>query len=620
MVNIKRLLLGKPLQRSAAADATLPSIQALPILASDALSSVAYATEAMLVVLLLAGSSALHLSMLITLAVIALIAIIILSYRQVISAYPNGGGSYVVCRENLGANLGLVAGSALLIDYSLTAAVSLMAGGQALSVLFPWFLSHEIGLSLIMLTLIGWVNLRGVKEAGQIFALPTYSFVAMVAVLLITGAGQRLLSAGFTPDPPAMVAPIAPLGLFLILRAFSSGCSALTGIEAISNGVKLFQEPAARNARRTLVALGVILALLFWGVGTMAWMFGVVPNSRVTVLAQIGEHVLGDGSPALWCLQISTLLILALAANTAFTGFPKLAAMLAEDHCLPVQMRWVGDRLVYQNGIVVLMLLTAVIILICQGNTDIAVNLYALGVFTAFTLSQLGLMKLWHQRRSPGWRGRLIMNGIGAVCTFTVLIIIVISKFAAGAWSILIVLPLLYWMLTVIRKRYRLIFQQLTPQPAASKLFKPLTANPERCVSLVYVPELNRAAFEALRYASTISDSVKAVVVVEESSEAEAIQEQWLQLAGEETGAITLEILHSTYSSYIEPFKQYVSRQQALQPHLTTTVVMPIAVTRDWLDHLLLNQRMVHLYKALSKDNNRIFSVVRYYIREQPAG
>ena len=212
------------------------------------------------------------------------------------------------------------------------------------------------------------------------------------------------------------------------------------------------------------------------------------------------------------------------------------------------------------------------------------------------------------------------MNGIGAVCTFTVLIIIVISKFAAGAWSILIELPLLYWMLTVIRKRYRLIFQQLTPQPAASKLFKPLTANPERCVSLVYVPELNRAAFEALRYASTISDSVKAVVVMEESSEAEAIQEQWLELAGEETGAITLEILHSTYSSYIEPFKQYVSRQQALQPHLTTTVVMPIAVTRDWLDHLLLNQRMVHLYKSLSKDSNRIFSVVRYYIREQPAG
>ena len=224
MVNIKRLLLGKPLQRSAAADATLPSIQALPILASDALSSVAYATEAMLVVLLLAGSSALHLSILITLAVIALIAIIILSYRQVISAYPNGGGSYVVCRENLGANLGLVAGSALLIDYSLTAAVSLMAGGQALSVPFPWFLSHEVGLSLIMLTLIGWVNLRGVKEAGQIFALPTYSFVAMVAVLLITGAEQRLLSAGFTPDPPAMVASIAPLGLFLTPNDASALC------------------------------------------------------------------------------------------------------------------------------------------------------------------------------------------------------------------------------------------------------------------------------------------------------------------------------------------------------------------------------------------------------------
>lgn len=615
-MNLSRWIIGEPLPKSSLEHSTLPKVQALPILASDALSSVAYATEAMLGVLILAGSSALKLSEPITICIILLVAIVVLSYRQVITAYPDGGGSYVVCRENLGRNLGLLAAASLLVDYSLTAAVSLMAGCQAISSLFPWFLSHEVSLALIMLILVGWANLRGVKEAGQIFALPTYSFVIMVGLLMIGGMQDIVFHHGFTPDKPStIITGIAPLGLFLVLRAFSSGCSALTGIEAISNGTKLFKEPHAENAKQTLLVLGIVLSILFLGVSSLAYLYGIVPNNDVTVLAQIGERVFGTNSLLLWLLQISTLLILVLAANTAFTGFPRLAALLAEDYCLPTQMKWLGDRLVYQNGIVFLIGLTGFIIVLCQGSTAVAVNLYALGVFTAFTLSQLGLVKRWHELKGKGWVGRLGMNAAGASCTFVVLIVIILSKFREGAWSIIVIVPLICMFLDYVRKRYRFIRSEIALSQF-EELHAPLLSdsNASNKLAIVYLPEINRPAIEALSYALQTSSAVKAVTVAEDDQGRSAVAQKWAELTGAKQCPVQLEILTSSYSSYINPLVDYISKEEDQNPEMLLDIVMPVAITEKPFDYFLLNQRMAYVFKALKSRKNCTFSAVRYRI------
>ena len=607
-------LLGRPLPRSSARDERLPSLQALPILSSDALSSVAYATEAALGILILGGSAALRLSLPITLAIIGLIAIVVLSYRQAIAAYPNGGGSYVVARDNLGRNVGLVAAAALLIDYTLTAAVSLMAGTQALSSLDPSLLAFEVPIALLLLVLVGWANLRGVREAGRVFAVPTYAFVVMILLLTLAGFKDLTFHHGWSPDAPAFTTALQPIGLFLILRAFSSGCSAMTGIEAIANGVQVFREPAPLNARKTLLVMGILLSAMFLAVSTMGFMYGVVPNPHVTVLAQIGQRVFGDGSLLYWILQISTLLILVLAANTAFSGFPRLAAMLAEDHCLPMQMKLLGDRLVYQNGIGVLLAITALIIVICRGDTTVAVNLYALGVFTAFTLSQLGLVCRWWRLRGEGWQGRMAMNALGSITTFVVLVVIVVSKFDEGAWTVVIAIPLLVWGLALIRHRYREVFSALAPDPDGAPLKLVPRDPPAGHHAIVWIASIMKPSLEAVRYACSFADSVTAVLVVQKGEDAGQLSQMWDRYAGTDTGALELVLLDSPFSSLLDPFCDFVVEQEQRHPERTTTVVMPVAIPRDRLDVALLNQRAGNLFEALSTDQSRVFSIVRYYV------
>ena len=611
-------LIGRALPRAQAAHERLPNLQALPILSSDALSSVAYATEASLGVLILAGSSALKQSLPITLAIIVLIVIVVLSYRQAISAYPNGGGSYVVARENLGRNVSLVAAAALLIDYTLTAAVSLMAGTQALSSLLPSLLPHELSLSLLLLALVGWANLRGLREAGRVFAIPTYVFVGMILLLTLVGVSDLSFQHGWTPEPPPLDAALQPLGLFLILRAFSSGCSAMTGIEAISTGVQVFREPAARNARLTLLVMGGLLAAMLLAVTGLGFMYGIAPNPQVTVLAQIGIRVFGSGSILFWLLQLSTLLILVLAANTAFAGFPLLAAMLAEDRCLPPQMRWLGDRLVYQNGIGVLLAVSALIIWICHGDTTVAVNLYALGVFTAFTLSQLGLVLHWWRLRGPGWQGRMALNALGAFSTFVVLLVIIVSKFTEGAWTVVIALPLVVWGLALIRRRSREVQGLLAPDPCMEPLFLKPIALPSRHHAIVWLAGLNQPSFEAVRYACSIADKVTAVMVLVDIKDADRIAAEWSRFAGLQTGGLEFQWLESPFSSLLQPFCDFVVEQERNHPDLCTTVVMPVVVPRDRLDQTLLNQRALNLFTALSAGKSRVFSIVRYYM--PPAG
>ncbi|MEB3263832.1 MAG: APC family permease, partial [Synechococcus sp.] len=590
-MTLLRRLFGDPLPRSQAATERLPSYEALPILSSDALSSVAYATEAALGVLILAGSGALALSVPITVAIIVLIAIVVFSYRQTIEAYPQGGGSYVVARENLGTGASLVAAAALLVDYTLTAAVSLMAGTQALSSLVPALLRHEVAFALLLLLLVGWANLRGVKEAGKAFALPTYAFVVMVALLALFGLQDLLLHHGFRPDPPPAVAALEPLGLFLILRAFSSGCSAMTGIEAIANGVKVFREPAAARARATMLVMGLMLSAMFLAVSGLGYLYGVAPNPERTVMAQIGERVFGTGSPLLWALQITTLLILVLAANTAFAGFPRLAAMLAQDRFLPRQMGWVGDRLVFQNGITTLVLATAVIILACRGDTTVAVNLYALGVFLAFTLSQCGMVVLWWRRRGAGWLGRLLMNALGAFTTCVVLLVIVVSKFGEGAWTVVIAIPLLVAILARIRRRYRRVYQEIALQPQEIRPVRlPQRREPIGNRSLVWIASLTRPSLEALHYAARVSDQVVGVWVLSEEEDPAAIQADWKRIVGEAPG-VELRLLESPYASLIEPFVALVEEEQQRQKAQCLTIVMPMAIPRYPFDSVLLNQR-----------------------------
>jgi amino acid transporter len=377
-----RVLLGNPLPTSAAHEERLPNAQAMAVLSSDALSSVAYATDQTLAVLILAGSTALMWSLPITLAVVALVAVVVLSYQQTLRAYPEGGGCYIVARANLGIGAGLVGASALLIDYSLTAAVSLMAGTQALTSYLPGLLAWQVPIALVLLVLVGWINLRGMSESGRLFSLPVFAFIAMVALLVGFGLVDLVLRHGFVPESTPPVTAIAPLSLFLVLRAFSSGCSAMTGIEAIANGVKVFREPSSVNARATMAVMGLILSLMFVGISLLAWMYGVDPSSTQTSMAILGERIFGVNNPLYPALQLFTLLILMLAANTAFADFPRLGALLATDRHLPRLMAFRGDRLVFQNGILVLIALAGLIIVFCKGDTTMAINLYAVGCFS----------------------------------------------------------------------------------------------------------------------------------------------------------------------------------------------------------------------------------------------
>jgi amino acid transporter len=614
LFNIARRLLGKPLPRSQSDNERLPSYEALPILSSDALSSVAYATEAALGVLILAGSRALELSLPITGAIVLLIGIVVLSYRQTIEAYPQGGGSYVVARENLGTWPSLIAAASLLVDYTLTAAVSLMAGTQALSSLLPALLPYETPIALLLLVLVGWANLRGVKEAGRLFAIPTYAFVVMVVLLALFGLQNLVVAHGFSPDPPPLVRAAEPLGLFLILRAFSSGCSAMTGIEAIANGVKVFREPAARRAQRTMLVMGVMLALMFLAVSGLGWLYGVAPNPDRTVLAQIGMRVFGNNSPLFWALQISTLLILALAANTAFAGFPRLAAMLAQDRFLPRQMAWIGDRLVFQNGIAVLLVAAGLVILVCRGNTTVAVNLYALGVFSAFSLSQAGMVVRWWRLRGAGWQGRLLMNALGSLTTLVVLVVIVVSKFDEGAWTVVIAIPLLVTLLARIRHRYTVVYRAISLKPGDDlSLRMPQRRDPVGNTSLVWVPSFSRPTLEALRYAATVSDRVVGVWVLAPDEDPAAIKAQWQQCVGDGQG-FELRLLESPFSSLVDPFVEFVAEEERRHPHTTFTIVMPMGIPRYRFDGLLLNQRGVNMRRCLDAHGNRVFTLVRYYL------
>jgi amino acid transporter len=510
---VRRLVVGRPMQTGQLDETLLPKTLALPIFASDPLSSVAYATESALVVLLAVSATAAHLVFPISIAIAVLLAIVIASYMQTVRAYETSGGAYIVARENLGTIPSLVGAAALLTDYVLTVAVSISAGIFAITSFLPSLSNHRVALSLACLVLIVFANLRGVRESGLVFALPTYLFVTSVGALVVAGLVELALGHSHRAvTPNALPVGTGTITLFVLLRAFSSGSTALTGVEAIANGVNAFRRPHGKNAATTLAVLGVIAITLFVGVSYLAVQLHAAPSSTDSVVSQIARAVFQPGTPfgfMYYAVQILTLIVLILAANTSFQGFPRLSALLARDRFAPRQFTNLGDRLVFSNGMLALATVAGLLLWIYNANTNSLIHLYVIGVFTAFTLSQLGMVRYWFRRRGVHWRAKALVNGVGGFATGVVTLVVAYTKFAEGAWIVTVAIPLLVLAMLGVRRHYVRLSRRLQAGAAAV-----LAAPPARNTTLLVVESLDDATDAALRFARRISNgSVRAVHV-----------------------------------------------------------------------------------------------------------
>ena len=585
---VKKLFVGSPLATAQARHERLSRTSALAVFSSDALSSVAYATEEILLVLVLAGSAALTFSIPIGIAIALLIAVVVSSYRQTILAYPHGGGAYIVTKDNLGTLPALVAAGALLIDYVLTVAVSVAAGVAAITSAFPILYDYRIALGVIFIAGIATVNLRGLRESGALFAVPTYLFVVSFAAMLAYGFVRWMFGWEGVPAPAAEPAEMSQaLTIFLVLRAFASGCAALTGVEAVSDGVPAFRHPEARNARIVLAWLGIILVTLFIGITFLAHHYQVLPRAEETVVSQLARLIFGGGL-LYYEVQAVTMLILVFAANTAFADFPRLAYFLARDGFIPRQFGTRGDRLVFSNGILILGGLAALLILLFGGATHALIPLYAVGVFVSFTLSQASMVRRWLSRREEGWWWRWVLNAVGAATTGLVMLVIAATKFSHGAWMVVLLIPLLVALFMMIHRHYADVARQLSlvnyggPPPIQHSV-------------LVLVGDLHRGVAAALRYAQTLSTSAKAVYVELDPERTQKLEEKW----GKFGLGVPLVVLTSPYRSLLTPFLDYVNHLLAVGENHVVTIVIPEFVPARWWQHLLHNQTALLIKGAL---------------------
>jgi len=619
---MKRLVVGRPLRSDRLGEQLLSKRIALPVFASDPLSSVAYATQEIMLVLTLGGLAYLYLAWWIALAVIVLLTVVVLSYRQVVRAYPSGGGSYEVATTNLGASAGLVVAAALLVDYVMTVAVSVAAGVDNIISAFPDLNPWRVPINLGFVALLTAMNLRGVRESGRIFAVPTYLFVVGVLALIATGFLKMIFgtapvaeSAGWTVTPTPNHVGLTGIALvFLALRAFSSGCTALTGAEAISNGVPAFRPPKGENAARTMSAMGILSIIMFGGITALALLTHVryVENAcdlvgfpgncdtdaQRTVIAQLAAAVFGGTSSAgFFYIQAATALILILAANTAFNGFPLLGSILAEHRYLPRQLHTRGDRLAFSNGIVLLALVAAALIYAYKGSVTSLIQLYILGVFTSFTLSQIGMVRHWnrllHTERDPAVRRRMHrsrwINGFGACFTGLVLVIVTITKFGHGAYLVVIAIPILFVMMRAIRRHYDRVAAELVPEPGGMIL-------PARIHAVVLVSRLHRPTIRALAYArATRTDTLTALTVAITPEEVRQLQAEW----DEHEIPVSLTIVDSPYRDITGSVLKYVAELNHDFPRDLIAVYIPEYVVGRWWEHLLHNQSALRLKARL---------------------
>lgn len=586
---VKRIFIGPTLPTARMIHERLNKIQGLAVFSSDNLSSSAYATEEILLVTVAAGVAGIGLAWPIALAITAVFAIVGFSYFQTIHAYPSGGGAYIVARSNLGVWPGLVAAAALLIDYILTVSVSVAAGVAAITSAVPELFPQRVGLAIASVTVIALINLRGVRESGTVFSIPTYFFVGMMFTMLGLGLIRSL---GSPPTPPRISTEVAqslqPITLMLLLRAFASGSAAMTGVEAVSNGVQAFRPPEARNAGIALVWMVAILSTMFLGITYLARYFGLVPVEQETVVSQLARTVFGTGSLAYYLMQAGTAMILILAANTSFADFPRLSSILARDRFLPHQLMNLGDRLVFANGIFLLALLSGFLLYLFDADTHRLIPLYAVGVFLSFTLSQSGMVKKWWTERGPGWQRSIAFNFIGALTTAGILIVVTMAKFVHGAWIIAVLVPSFIWLMRSIHLHYEDVRSQLTLSGAEVPV--PLLQHKV----VVPVSGIHRGVLPALRYAKSLGDDVTAVLVDTDPGETQAVVDRWKEWGM----GIRLKILPSPYRSVITPLLRYLDD---LEWHVgfeqQLTVVLPEFVTARWW-HFLLHNQTTFLIKA----------------------
>jgi amino acid transporter len=600
LTRAKAWLIGRPLANAEEAEERLSKRLALPIFSSDAISSSAYATEEILRVLVVGGAAAFLLSVEVSIAIAILLAVVAVSYRQVCLAFPNGGGAYAVARSELTPFLGLVAAAALLIDYVMTVAVSTSSAVEQLISIAPSINAFRVEIGIVAIVLITIGNLRGLRESGNIFAVPTYLFVALALVIIGIDA-FGILSGQVVQSPPhaeAMDLGTQTIGVFLLLRAFASGSVALTGTEAIANGVPAFKRPEARNAATTMVVMAVLLAVLFIGITFVADAHQIVPSEEgsggPTVIALVAQTAFGDASPMFYLFQVSTALILFLAANTSYNAFPRLAALLAEDGYMPRQFSFRGDRLAFSWGIALLSGVAIALLVAFGGVTTLLIPLYSVGVFVCFTLSQGGMVRHWLRTRAPGWAWRLTINGVGALLTAVVLVVVASVKFTAGAYLVVILIPILVGVMLFVHRQYAAVARELEigEDYVAAELVRQ-----ERAI--VPVPGLNRAVVRAINVARSITDDVTAVFISTEEHEARDVRAQW----DRHVAGVPLVIVESPYRALRGPLNAYLDVIDRAwppdKPEPITFVVVPEYVARHWWERLLYNQSARRLRTSL---------------------
>ena len=623
--SLRTWLIGRPLATADAPHQTIGKAIGLAVFASDALSSTAYATQEILVILAAAGTLAFGYAFPISIAIVILLAVVTLSYQQTIHAYPGGGGAYIVARDNLGELPAQSAGAALLTDYILTVAVSVSSGVAQLISAFPAISDYKVPLAVGLVLFIMMINLRGVKESGAIFALPTYFFIGMMFLTVGIGLSKYFLGMlGPVVNPPVLEigANLGPITAFLILHAFSSGTAALTGVEAISNGISAFKEPRSHNAGITLLWMSIILGTLFLGITFLAGPIKAIPSESETIISQLARTIYDNRGVMYLATMGATTVILIMAANTSFADFPRLSALLAADGFLPRQLAFRGSRLVYSRGIASLSLLACLLIIIFHASVTLLIPLYAIGVFLSFTLSQIGMSHRWWKvgHLSPGqelkergstlvyqngWQLRLVINGFGSMCTFVVMMVFAITKFIHGAWIVLLLIPLMVTLFSAIHSHYRNLASMLSldqygapPRVARHRVLLPISG-------------VHRGSLAALRYAKTLSDDITAVHVSMDPEEAEKVRLKW-ETWGE---GVRLVILDSPYRLLVEPLLEYIEEISAQrQPNEVITIIVPQFVPQSRVTNFLHTQTAFILRLALLFKRGIVITNVPYHV------
>lgn len=608
--SIRRLLLGDPLASSQIIHEKIPKIKALAVFSSDALSSVAYATEEILLVLATAGTAFLGLALPISLAIALLLLTVGFSYYQTIQAYPKGGGAYIVSKDNLGTVFALIAGSSLLIDYTLTVAVSVSAGVAAITSMLPALLPWRTLMAVVAVGVVTIINLRGLRESATFFSVPTYLFITGILAMLGYGLFRWVTSGGLPQveviDPIHGEELMGTLTVFLLLRAFSAGCTALTGIEAISDGVPAFRPPEAENAGKTLLVMITLLSTMFLGITFLASQVGAAPSHAETVLSQIGRGLFGRG-PIYALVQVATALILLLAANTAYSDFPRLSFFMARDGFMPRQMGNLGDRLVYSNGITLLGILASVLIILFRGDTHRLIPLYAVGVFISFTLSQAGMVRRWFRIKTKGWLRSAAINAFGGTVTLVVFLIILITRFLSGAWIVILLIAIFSTFFLRIHGHYRQIAHSLSLEAYASP------TRPHNPVVIIPIGGVHRGVLKALEFARSLSPDVTAVHVETSSEEGQRVREKWEQWGD----GVRLISLKSPFRSIAGPLIQYLNQvREERQRDDVITVVLPQIVPANWWENLLHGQSAWLIRLALLFREDYIVIDVPYHINE----